>query len=127
MPAGPTTTESVRSVESLSVPEDVAVCVERSLGGDDHPASDVQYAVAECQGSLVFGPEFVRSLAADFPGLYTDAQLRCLEGSFAALEVSQTQALLDAAIKPELQGERAHRDAVDALFGTCDVEPPAAD
>lgn len=105
------------------MPDDVRACVEERLGAAEgqYPSSEVLEATRGCQQELVFGPDFAATLRSDHPGLYSDQQLACISGAFAALSNEDLDVILEAALDPQRQDDSAYRDVLEDLFGSCDA------
>lgn len=115
---------TVSETIELSLDEDEAACVADRMAAD--PALTERDAVEDCAQLLVFGPQLAAGLREDFPGVYSDEQLTCLVGAYAALSPEDGQLLVSGGLNPGSDDEAAARVVLEDLFVGCEAPLPPA-
>jgi hypothetical protein len=123
-----TSTIPLVSIDELGLDETQRTCVETELGTDVDPdevkRDVVQDAMAVCVRAVTFGPAFTDGLSTQYPGVYSEEQLACLDQAYSSLPGDDYDLIIASALSPTGPDADRARDILRELFESCDATVP---
>jgi hypothetical protein len=127
-PEATTTTIPLVTLDDLGLDETQRACVETELGTDVDPdevkRDVVQDAMAVCVRAVTFGPAFTDGLSTQYPGVYSEEQLACLDQAYSSLPGDDYDLIIASALSPTGPDADRARDILRELFEGCDATVP---